>query len=191
MTDKLTITSINLRCSYTAVTSLISLDKADIYLVQEPPLRGVCCQDYTYIDQNRVGILFHNSLKRQISVISRSDMTLVISVGSDSNNSIIVGSIYIPPKIDTTTVLTQLESVLDNHAADRLVLGGDFNAINQLWQSSIKEGLESLPVRRGRKLEQLLLQRGVSVVSTDAPTHHRGNTIDFFITNNIPSGKIQ
>lgn len=72
-------------------------------------------------------------------------------------------------------VLSYLESLA---IQGRVVIGGDFNAVNWLWQPKAK--FHKGP---GARIANWILNNDLIILNTDAPTHRKGNILDLTITN--------
>ena len=195
MMSKIRITSINLRRSRTAATELANLSDSDIYLIQESPFCdiGVSKPGFTYIDNGKTGILIRDNLKRRTAIISKTSMVTLITVGSSTRNSVICGSIYIPPACRTRPwyMMDEVEAVLENYADSKLILGGDFNAFHCSWQSHTEHKNHRAAYRRGIKIAEIASTRDIQLIAPKEATHEKGNIIDFFMVCKLPECKIE
>ena len=96
--------------------------------------------------------------------------------------SILIGNVYIPPKDHN-----QLE-LLDNHIANikhsKLILLGDFNSKNKLWDDNAKYNN-----RMGKKLEEILTENDLNLCNTGATTCQTPNgssAVDITATRGLP-----
>ena len=140
-----------------------------------------------------VGTLFPPSVKSVFREdLLRDDLEMAWSEIFIEGQKVLIGNIYVPPK--EITQLYVLDEVLEKLENKNLILVGDFNARNTMWDSNCKNN-----TKLGVYLENIIQRHGLYIATNTNYTYHHSeifdnsgkSTIDLTLTRGIKNINIQ
>ncbi|KAG5869027.1 hypothetical protein JTB14_025916 [Gonioctena quinquepunctata] len=170
---KIAIGQINLQKSRTATLEIrqVAEDlRLDVLLVQEPyayedrdkkwRIPGFASYRIAADTTNRVlaGIIIMNKGADAMQLkLTNTQHIVAITYKSHKNQTSLLTSIYWNPDRDMDPMIEEVENLVSAHARKQILIGGDFNAISELWYANSQ-------CNRGLAMEGLLLSTGLHLM---------------------------
>lgn len=194
--DNLNIMQINIKSINNKKDLLeIYLDKNDIHIVllSETWIKNDCIpklKNYNLLMNNRddgyggVAIAIAKHIHFDSTVITNyNKIETIATTINNNNNKITLLALYIPPSLNITQIRTGIKNIVNKYErCQRLILGGDINAHNSLWENY------SINDRKGNIISDLISNSNLMVLNTGEHTYQNlaknyTSAIDISITS--------
>ncbi len=178
----------SIRGKLAALAEAATRTKAKVILLQETRMRGApvklrnfSCHLSTRTDEQGTAVLVHKSIPSEslqsADIGEGNAVTSALLMIGDSK--VQVHSVYSPPQVDHL----DLKPLLHTQDAESII-GGDFNAVDQLWADNYRRPGQPVE-RKGEAIGEAILDRGTHCVLNDGiKTRPQGRAIDVTLVSN-------